>query len=112
MKKIVKKTNEVKLSSGRVVKVKDMSIDDMDFCNDVTTMHQDSGGGTYFSGLAKARTSWLRRGIEGGEINDFKLDSNGLVDDSVLKQMNDVEKNELTMLIQEHQNMGEEKPSH
>ena len=40
MKKIVKKTNEVKLSSGRVVKLKDMSIDDMDFCNDVTTMHQ------------------------------------------------------------------------
>ncbi len=112
MKKIVKKTNEAKLSSGRVVKIKDMTIDDMDFCNDVTTMHQDSGGGTYFSGLAKARTAWLRRGIEGGDFNNFKLDNNGLVDDSVIKQMNDVEKNELTLLIQEHQNMGEENPSH
>ena len=112
-KKIVKlPRNEVELSSGRKVILKDMSIDDIDVCNDITTIHQDSGGGTYFSGLARARTAWLRRGIKGGEFNKFKLDSKGFADDSVLRQLNENEKNEFIPLLQEYNNMGEEKPSH
>ena len=111
-KKIVNKPNEAKLSSGRVVKIKEMSIDDMDACNDTTTIHQDSGGGTYFTGLAKARTAWLRRGIEGGEFKSFKLNAQGLTDDSVIKELSEVEKNELVQEIQGYQNLGEEKPSH
>ena len=110
-KKIVNKPNEAKLSSGRVVKIREMTIDDMDFCNDITTIHQDSGGGTYFTGLAKARTAWLRRGLEGGDFKNFKLNSEGLTDDSVLKELTDSEKNELIQVIQEYQGMGEEKPS-
>ena len=112
-KKIVKlPRNEVELSSGRKVIFKDMSIDDMDICNDITTIHQDNGGGTYFSGLARSRTAWLRRGIKGGEFKNFKLNSQGLVDDSVLKQLSEDEKNEIIPLMQGYQNMGEEKPSH
>ena len=112
-KKIVElPRNEVKLSSGRKVVFKDMSIDDMDFCNDITTIHQDIGGGTYFSGLAKARSAWLRRGIEGGDFKKFKTTTDGLVADSTLKQLSEDEKNELIPLIQGYQNMGEEKPSH
>ena len=104
--------DSVELESGRKVKIKDMSIDDIDFCSDVTTIHQDGSGGTYFSGLSKSRTAWLRRGIAGGEFNNFKLNANGLVDDSVLKQLSEVEKNELITKIQDYQSMGEENPSH
>ena len=110
-KKIVNKPNEAKLSSGRVVIIKEMSVDDMDFCNDITTIHQDGSGGTYFTGLAKARTAWLRRGIEGGDFKNFKLNAQGLTDDSVLKELLEEEKNELIQRIQGFQGMGEEKPS-
>ena len=106
----MKKT--IELSTKRKVDIKEMSIDDIDMVNDLTTIHSDSGGGTYFSGLAKARTAWLRRGIKGGEFNSFKLNSEGFVDDSVLKQLSENEKNELIPLLQRYQNMGEEKPSH
>tara|TARA_R100000152_G_C6744287_1_gene167983 strand:+ start:97 stop:444 length:348 start_codon:yes stop_codon:yes gene_type:complete len=102
----------VELSTGRKVNLKDMSIDDIDFCSDTTTIHQDGAGGTYFTGLSKSRTAWLRRGIAGGDFKNFKLNASGLVDDSVLKQLTEAEKNELILKVQEHQSMGEESPSH
>ena len=112
-KKIVKLPKDtVELSTGKNVKLKDMSIDDIDECSDITTIHQDGAGGTYFAGLSKSRTAWLRRGIKGGDFTNFKFAPNGFVDDSVLKQLNEVEKNELVQKIQEYQSMGEENPSH
>jgi len=48
--------------------------------------------------LSKARTAWLRRGIEG-------------CDDKFIKSMSEEEKTELSLKVQEYQNMGEEKPS-
>ena len=102
----------IELSTGRKVKLKDMTIDEVDQCSDSTVIHQDPAGGNYFTGLAKSRTAWLRRGIAGGDFNNFKLSSAGIVDDSVLKQLSDIEKNELIVEIQKFQNMGEERPSH
>ena len=111
-KKIVNLPNDQKkLSTGRVIKLRDMSIDDMDFCNDITTIHQNDAGATHFSGLAKSRTAWLRRGIAGGDFNNFKLDAKGQVDDSTLKQLSETEKNELISIIQGYQVVGEENPS-
>tara|TARA_Y100000401_G_C8324565_1_gene227375 strand:- start:737 stop:1081 length:345 start_codon:yes stop_codon:yes gene_type:complete len=112
-KKIVELPKDtIELSTGRKVKLKDMTIDEVDHCSDSTVIHQDGAGGNYFTGLAKSRTAWLRRGIAGGEFNSFKLNASGLVDDSVLKQLSETEKNELIVAIQSHQNMGEEIPSH
>ena len=102
----------IKLSTGRKVKLKDMTIDDVDQCSDSTVIHQDPAGGNYFTGLAKSRTAWLRRGIAGGDFNNFKLNGSKIIDDSVIKQLSETEKNELVQKIQAHQNMGEEHPSH
>ena len=96
----------VELSSKKKVELKEMSIDEIDLCNDMTTLRQDEGGESYITGLSKSRTAWLRRGISGGDFKAFKADD-GVVVDSVLKQLNDDDKNELVKAIQEYQNMGE-----
>ena len=48
--------------------------------------------------LSRARTAWLRRGVD-------------KCDDNFIKQMSEEEKTELSLKVQEYQNMGEEKPS-
>lgn len=84
-----------------------MSIDDIDYCSDITILNYKDGEMTNISGLAKSRTAWLRRGIAGGEFKAFKKDANGFPIDKVLKQLTDDEKNELITLIQEYQQVGE-----
>ncbi len=101
MKKIVE------LKSKRKVELREMSIDDIDFCQDIAIMKYENGEISHISGLAKTRTAWLRRGIAGGDFKSFKVDSNNCIDDSVLKQLNEDEKNELVQLVQEYQNLGE-----
>jgi hypothetical protein len=97
----------VTLESGRKVKLKEMSIDDIDFCTDITTIVYDEQGGlSTVKGISKARTAWLRRGIEGGDFKNFS--SNGsVVGDGTLKELSEAEKNELMQLVQSYQNMGE-----
>ena len=103
---------EVELKSKRKVAIKEMSIDEMDYCSDLTTVKLDDNGSIENIGnMSKSRTAWLRRGIKGGDFKGFKIENN-LVVDSVLKQLSDTEKNELLTKIQEFQKMGEESPSH
>lgn len=94
----------VELSTKRKVEINEMSIDDVDFCNDLLSISQNDSGNTVLKGLNKARTSWLRKGIAGG---DFKVKINGNVPDSVLKELSEDEKNELNTLIQDYQKLGE-----
>ena len=100
------RSDEVALSSGRVVKLNEMSIDDMDYCQDLTVVRVENGEATGVSNMAKARTAWLRRGIKGGDFNSFKMNGD-IVADSVIKQLNDDEKNELSIAIQDFQRLGE-----
>ena len=100
-------TKTVELSSKRKVKIKDMSIDDIDFCSDLTTLNYKDGEMTNVSGLSRSRTAWLRRGLAGGDFKPFKTDANGFPTDKVLKQLSDDEKNELINLIQEQQKVGD-----
>ena len=44
--------------------------------------------------LSKARTAWIRKGIEGA-------------DDKFIKSLTDDEKNELSVAIQDYQRLGE-----
>ncbi len=97
----------VELSTKRKVELKEMSIDEVDTCQDITVLKTDENGGQYIVGISKARTAWLRRGIAGGDFKKFKKDSNGIAADNVLKELSEEEKNELVALIQEYQNMGE-----
>ena len=98
----------VELKSKKKVELKDMSIDDVDYCNDLTFLQTGENGKPFIMGMSKARTAWLRRGIKGGDFKAFKKDPiTGLLDDNVLKQLTEDEKNELLPLIQEYQSLGE-----
>ena len=94
----------VELSTKRKVEIKEMSIDDVDYCNDLLSMIQEDSGSTALRGLNKSRTAWLRKGIAGG---DFKDKISKTVPDTALRELSDEEKNELNMLIQDYQKLGE-----
>jgi hypothetical protein len=89
---------EAKLSSGKKVKVVEMSVDDIDFCNDIPEIIQE-GENTIIRNLSRARTAWLRRGVEG-------------CDDKFIKSLSEQDKTELSLKVQEYQGLGEENPSH
>ena len=76
------------------VKIKEMSVDDIDFCNDVPQMRYEGDQVVAITNLSKARTSWIRRGVEGA-------------DDKFIKSLSEDEKNELSLAVQEFQGLGE-----
>ena len=84
----------MKLTSGKEAKLKEMSVDDIDYCNDVPQMRYEGNEIVAITNLAKARTAWIRRGVEG-------------VDDKFIKSLTEDEKNELSLAVQEHQRLGE-----
>ena len=95
---------EKKLKTKRKVILKEMTIDDMDHCNDLQHICQESDGGISIYGLNKSNTAWIRKGLSGG---DFKVVINGVVPDSVIRELNETEKIELVGLIKEFNNLGE-----
>tara|TARA_R100000329_G_C7591505_1_gene209761 strand:+ start:923 stop:1177 length:255 start_codon:yes stop_codon:yes gene_type:complete len=84
----------MKLSTGKEVKLKEMSVDDMDYCNDIPQMKYEDGEVVSITNLAKARTAWIRKGV---------VDC----DDKFIKSLSDEEKNELSIAVQEYQRLGE-----
>jgi len=84
----------MKLASGKEVKFKEMSVDDIDYCNDLPQMRYEGNEIVAITNLAKARTAWIRKGVEG-------------VDDKFIKSLTEDEKNELSLAVQEHQRLGE-----
>ena len=97
----------VELKSKKKIELREMSIDEVDFCNDLAVMQYENGEVSHISGLSKTRTAWLRRGIKGGDFKAFKTGADGYPEDSVLKQLNEEEKHELVQLVQEYQSLGE-----
>ena len=101
-------SKKIELSSGRKIELKEMSIDEVDFCSDIAeVVYNDSGDVSTVRGISKSRTAWLRRGVSGGDFKNFSVNAKGLVGDTALKELNEAEKNELVALIQNYQNMGE-----
>ena len=84
----------MKLKSGVEVKLKEMSVDDIDFCNDLPQMRYEGNEIVAITNLAKARTAWIRKGVKGA-------------DDDFIKALSDDEKNELSLAVQEFQRLGE-----
>jgi hypothetical protein len=76
------------------VKLKEMSIDDIDFCNDVPQMRYENDQVVAITNLSKARTAWIRKGVEGA-------------DDKFIKALSEDEKNEISLAVQEFQRLGE-----
>ena len=85
---------EKTLSTKRKVKLKEMTIDDMDHCNDLQHICQESDGGISIYGLNKSNTAWIRRGVEGS-------------DDKFIKGLTEAEKIELVSMVKAHNTVGE-----
>ena len=98
----------LKLSTGRVVEIKEMSIDDIDFCQDMTVVvYGDDNNIDHIKNVSKSRTAWIRHGLKGGDFKNWSTDVKGRPADSVLKELSETEKNELMNKVQEYQKLGE-----
>jgi hypothetical protein len=83
-----------KLSSGKEVILLEMSVDDIDFCNDVTQIVFDKEGNQIIKNMSQARTAWIRKGVK-------------KADDKFIKSLSETDKNELSIKIREYQELGE-----
>jgi len=83
-----------KLASGKEVELVEMSVDNIDYCNDVPTIQQDTDGNSIIKNMSAARTAWIRKGVKNAT-------------DKFIKTLTEDDKNELAIKIREHQNLGE-----
>ena len=97
---------KITLSTKRKCEIREMSIDEIDNCTDMTSIVLVNGEIRTVDNMSKTRTAWIRKGLVGGDFKEFKM-RNNIPEDSVLKELTDDEKNELSSLIQEHQKVGE-----
>ena len=98
----------LELSTGRKVEFKEMSIDEIDNCQDMTLIvYGDDNNIDHIKNVSKSRTAWIRNGLVGGDFNKWAENNNGQPADSVLKELSETEKNELMTMIQEYQKLGE-----
>lgn len=85
---------EITTKSGKKVKIREMSVDDIDYCNDLPQMRYEGDEIVAITNLAKARTAWIRKGVKKS-------------DDKFIKSLTEDEKNELSLAVQEYQRLGE-----
>jgi hypothetical protein len=83
-----------KLTSGKEVTLLEMSVDDIDFCSDVTQIVFDKEGNQIIKNMSAARTAWIRKGVKGAN-------------DKFIKTLSDADKNELSLKVREYQELGE-----
>ena len=95
-----------KLKSGRKVKIRSMTVDQIDECTDIPEVIFDGGSIKTIRNSSKARSQWIRDGLGGGDFKDYK-EIIGIVVDSVIKQMTLEEKDDLMTVIQDVQTLGE-----
>lgn len=88
----------MKKIKGKDIVFIDMSVDDIDFCNDIPQMRYENEKMVTIVNLAKARTAWIRKGVKGAN-------------DEFIKSLSEDEKNNISVAVQEHQRLGEKKPS-
>ena len=98
----------LKLSTGREIELKEMSIDEIDYCQDMTiVVYDDYNNIDHIKNVSRSRTAWIRSGLAGGDFKKWSKNIKGEPVDSVLKELTEGEKNELMGLIQDHQRLGE-----
>lgn len=88
----------MKKIKGKDIVFVDMSVDDIDFCNDIPQMRYENDKMVAIVNLAKARTAWIRKGVKGAN-------------DEFIKSLSEDDKNNISIGVQEHQRLGEKKPS-
>ena len=108
-KKIINKT-ETKLSSGRVVVIKEIPIDIIDELRDIPEIYFVGDQQKTIRNVNKAQTAWIRNGLGGGDFENWKPNGS-ITPDNVLRQLSDTERVELVALIQKEQQLLPTKPS-
>ena len=101
---------EKKLSSGKKVFIKDLGEDKIAELKDVLSFVQLPDGSSTIKNVNKHRLEWIRAGLKG--LENWKAKNGEIVDDNVLKTLNEVEKDELFVQIQEAQVINPNNPSH
>lgn len=101
---------EITLASGRKVLIKGMTIDEIDECKDIIKLIYVDGETATIRNVYKARTAWLRFGIGGGDFDDYG-EVNNKASDNVIKQLDELEIEELVSEIQNAQRLGKKRPS-
>ena len=99
-----------KLSSGREVKIKEISVDMMDEIKDIPQLIFKNGVQESIRNVNKAQTAWLRNGLAGGDFDNWKPNG-AIAPDHVLKQLTPEERTELVAIVQECQIVNPKKPS-
>ena len=102
MSKITKK-----LKSGRSIDIAEMSLDQMDEAKDSARIIFEEGKASSITGTNKAKTTWLRFGLCGGDFKSSSRPKAGKFPDRAIKELTEEEREEALMLIQEAQRLGE-----
>ena len=103
-------TFDKKLSTGRKVKIRQLSVDTCDELADIPEVIFFGDQQKTIKNINKAQTSWIREGLAGGDFDGWT--PNGKCPpDSVLRQIKEVERPELVALIKECQSLNPSKPS-
>ena len=101
---------EKSLSSGRKVKIKELSLDQIADLKDIPEVYFIGEQERTIRNSNKAKLAWIRCGLGGGEFDDWK--PNGVAPpDHVIKQLTEEEQFELVAMIQECQIVNPKKPS-
>ena len=79
----------------------------MDECKDIARIVFDGNELKSITGVNKARTTWLRKGVYGGDFKSWKGSDGKQIPDSALKELSQEESDELMTEIQEAQRLGE-----
>ncbi len=99
---------EKKLSSGKKILIRELSIDKMDELKDMLEI-VFSGDHKVLKNMSKTRTAWVRAGL--GGCGDWKTSNGAIAPDSILKQLTDEEMNEISTAVQEAQKLDFKKKS-
>ena len=90
---------EIKLSNGKKVKLKELSLDDRDYLLDNTQYVMDKGEFKEVKMMHSTMTKWIRTGV------------NGDTSDKFLKTLSLQDKTEIFTKMQEYLMVGEDKAS-
>ena len=100
---------DVKLKTGRNVKIRKLSIDKIDELKNIIEIHMKDGG-QVIKNMPQHRTGWLRNGIGGGDFENKFTPANGqLAPDELLLELTEDEKDELLLKVQNAQKLDTKK---
>ena len=91
---------ELKLKSGKKIKIKDVSVDEKDMLLDSVSYEYDENGGVKNMSLIHSTTTkWIRTAVDGDTSDKF------------LKTLSIEDRTEIFIALQEHLLVGEQKAS-